>query len=142
MKKSAICCNGCDEWYHAACAGIEAADLPSLEKYESVHWYCKIYNTRASQLPPKKFVDAVDKIRRKQDANETARTEDYQQQKEIKEFLKQVNSTIKQSMSFERKINLSVLTTLMLWKARKSIRWKNLQTLQPNVSNEILLKFW
>ena len=85
IKTDAICCNGCNEWYHAACAGIEAADLPILKKYESVHWYCKICNTRASQLLPKKFIDAVDKISRKQDANETARIEDYQQLKVIKE---------------------------------------------------------
>ena len=82
------------EWYHAACSGIEAADLPILKKYESVHWYCKICNTRASQLLPKKFTDAVDNISRKQDANETARMEDYQQLKEIKESLQQMNSTI------------------------------------------------
>ena len=36
----------------------------------------------------------MDNISRKQDANETARIEDYQQFKEIKESLPQVNSTI------------------------------------------------
>ena len=45
-------------------------------------------------VAPKTFIDAVDKISRKQDANETARIEDYQQLIEIKDSLQQVNSTI------------------------------------------------
>ena len=106
MKTDATCCNGCDQWYHAACAGIEAVDVPILKNYESVHWYCKTCKNRASQLLPKKFIDAVDSINRKQEADQTARNEDYQQLKVIKESLKQVNSTIKELLKKNQSICL------------------------------------
>ena len=94
IKTDAICYNGSDEWYHAACAEIEAADLHILEQFESVHWYCKLCNTRASQLLPKKVIDAVDNISRKQDVDKSAPDEDYHQLKKIKESLQQMSSNI------------------------------------------------
>ena len=36
-----IHCNGCNIWWHSSFAEIEQEDLPTLHKYNAVHWYCK-----------------------------------------------------------------------------------------------------
>ena len=132
-------CKGCDEWYNVACAGIEADDLPILNKYESVHW--KICNTRASQLLPKKFIGAVDNISKKQDADKTARDDDNQPLKEIKKSLQQVIWNINELLGKNGKNHSVCAYYADAVKNCKLIQWKMPQTLQLNVLNVISLKF-
>ena len=37
-----IHCHGCNIWWRSSCAEIEQEDLPTLHKYNAVHWYCKL----------------------------------------------------------------------------------------------------